>query len=128
MTVEVFSNLGTTTVASGGTGAPAQGTQETWTVASSSSFPAASSAASPPTQFHVADTASGKGTEIIAVINVSGTTWTVVRGSSGTDATTPVTHSAGFTVQQVVTSSGLGGMLQSAATPQVAYSQRIFAV
>lgn len=112
MSVETFANLSTTTVSSGGTDAPAGGTQQTWTVASSAAFPAASSTATPPTQFHVADTASGKGAELIAVINVSGTTWTVVRGA---ESTTPVTHAAGFTVQQTVTAAGLGGFLQSAA-------------
>ena len=40
MTVELFAaNQATTTVTSGGTDAPASGTQETWTVASSSMFP-----------------------------------------------------------------------------------------
>ena len=55
--------------------------------------------------FHVADQATGKTTEIIAVTNVSGTTWTVTRGA---ESTTPVTHSAGFTVYQVVTAGWLG--------------------
>jgi hypothetical protein len=62
------------------------------------------------TQFHVADTATGKTSEIIAVTNVSGTTWTVTRGAENT---TPVAHSAGFTVVQVVTAGALGGMLQA---------------
>ncbi len=102
MAVELFANLPQTTVSSGGTTAPAGGTQETWTVASSSSFPAASSGASPPTQFHVADVAANS--ELIAVISVSGTTWTVTRGAEGT---TPVAHAAGFSVFQVVTAGAL---------------------
>jgi hypothetical protein len=110
VTVEVFqANRAVTTVSSGGTDAPAQGTQETWTVASSSGFPAASSAASPPTQFHVADPAAPA--EMIAVTGVSGTTWTVTRGA---ESTTPAAHTAGFTVYQVVTTGGLGQFLQSA--------------
>lgn len=111
MPAEVYTDQATTTVASGGTTAPAGGTQETWTVASSSSFPAASSTATPPTQFHVADTADGKTGEIIAVTNVSGTTWTVTRGA---ESTTPVAHSAGFTIVNLITSGGLNGMLQAA--------------
>jgi len=101
---ELFSNQPFTTVTSGGTDAPASGTQESWTVASSSEFPAASSANVPPTQFHVADIAVSASTEIIAVTNVSGTTWTVTRGA---ESTAPVTHQAGFTVSQVVTAGGL---------------------
>ena len=104
---ETYANQPQTTVSSGGTTAPAGGTQESWTVASSSSFPAASTGV---TQFHVADTATGKTSEIIAVTNVSGTTWTVTRGAENT---TPVAHSAGFTVVQVVTAGALGGMLQA---------------
>ena len=53
------------------------------------------------------DTAAGETSEIIAVTNVSGTTWTVTRGA---ESTTPVTHSAGFTIQQVVTAGFLGSV------------------
>lgn len=108
--LELFAaDLATTTVASGGTDAPSSGTGETWTVASSAMFGAAQTGVS---QFHVADTASGKGTEVIAVTNVSGTTWTVTRGA---DSTTPVTHAAGFTVNQVATAGWLGGLAQLAS-------------
>jgi hypothetical protein len=104
--VELFaSDRATTTVSSGGTTAPAGGTQETWTVASSAMFGAASTGVS---QFHVADPAAP--TEIVAVTNVSGTTWTVTRGA---ESTTPVTHAAGFTVYQVVTTAGLGAFAQA---------------
>ena len=109
MPVEVFANQPRTAVVSGGTTAPVSGTQETWTVASSASFPAASSGASPPTQFHVADPQLTS--EVIAVSNVSGVTWTVTRGAEGT---TPVVHASGFTVYQVVTAGGLGLFLQQA--------------
>lgn len=111
MPVELFSNLAQTAVSSGGTTAPSAGTTETWTVASSAAFPAASAGASPPTQFHVADTAPGKSSEIIAVTSVSGTTWTVTRGAEGT---TPVAHAVGFTVMIDLTAAGLSGMLQAA--------------
>jgi hypothetical protein len=97
-----------TTVSSGGTTAPAQGTSQSWTMAGGyASFPAANSSASPLTQFHVIDPALPS--EIIAVTNVSGATWTVTRGAEGT---TPVAHVAGFTVQQVVTAAGLDQLLQ----------------
>jgi hypothetical protein len=109
-TVTVYANLPQTTVLTGGTDAPVSGTQESWTVASSSEFPAASNTASPPTWFHVADQASGKSSEIIAVTDISGTAWTVTRGAEGT---TPVTHSAGFTVYQVISAGDLGSFLAS---------------
>lgn len=113
MTVEVFNkNQATTTVSSGGTTAPAQGTSQSWTVSSSTGFPTASSSASPPTLFHVVDPANS--TEIIAVTNISGTTWTVTRGA---ESTTPVTHTAGFTVYQVVTTGGLSKFPQVAVPP-----------
>lgn len=102
---EIFTNNASTTVSSGGTTAPASGTIETWTVASSASFPAASSVLG--RQFHVADPALP--TEKIKVAHVAGTTWTVTRGAEGT---TPVAHSAGFTVVQVVTAGGLGAFEQ----------------
>ena len=103
--MELFAaNRATTTVSSGGTTAPSPGTVETWTVASSAMFGAAVSGVS---QFHVADVVNP--TEIIAVTTVSGTTWTVTRGTEGT---TPVTHSAGFVIYQVATTGALN-QLQS---------------
>lgn len=105
MALELFTNDAVTTVASGGTDAPAGGTGESWTVTSSASFPAASNSASPPTQFHVADPAAPS--EVIAVTNVASTTWTVTRGA---ESTTPVTHTAGFTVVQVVTAGDYTAM------------------
>lgn len=105
--LEAYANISQTQVSAGGTDAPAPGTQQTWTVAASASFPAASSGAAQPTQFHISDPALAS--EIITVINVSGLTWTVLRGAEGT---TPVAHAAGFTVKQVVTA---GGMAEVAA-------------
>jgi hypothetical protein len=103
--IEIFQNIPQTQVNAGGTDAPAPGTSQSWTVASSGSFPAASSGGSPPTQFHVSDPALAS--EIIQVLNVSGLTWTVIRGAEGT---TPVAHAAGFTIKQVVTAGGLSTM------------------
>ena len=103
MATELFAaNLATTTVTSGGTDAPAQGTQETWTVASSAMFGAAATGVS---QFHVADP--NAPSEMIAVTNVSGTTWTVMRGA---ESTTPVSHTGGFTVYQVTTTGWLAAV------------------
>jgi hypothetical protein len=105
--LELFSNQVQTTVSSGGTTAPSAGTSQTWTVASSAGFPAASSTGTPPTYFRVTDPAASS--EKMIVTNVSGTTWTVTRGAEGT---TPVTHSSGFTVQNVLTSGALELMVQ----------------
>ncbi len=107
MAAEVFANQATTVVISGGTDAPAAGTVETWTVASSASFPAASTGVS---QFHVTDLAVAGSSEIILVTNVSGTTWTVTRGAEGT---TPVVHVAGFTIRQTMTAGFFGALLST---------------
>jgi hypothetical protein len=112
--VELFANQPSTYVTSGGTDAPSSGTVETWTVASSSAFPAANSSASPPTQFHVCDPTIGYQTEIITVTNVSGTTWTVTRGA---ESTTPVAHLQEFTVTQIVTAGFLETVVSSSAVP-----------
>src|SRR5258708_13455422 len=108
---EVFTNNAQTTVSSGGTGAPASGTTETWTVASSSSFPAIGTGQTQ--QFHIADPAAT--TEKILVKQVSGTTWTVVRGDEGT---TPVTHAPLFTINQVATAAWLGSAAVLLAPPR----------
>lgn len=100
MAVEQFANRPVTIITAGGTSAPAPGTAETWTALSSSGWPAAATGIS---QFHVAD--NNAPTEIITVTNISGTTWSVIRGAEGT---APVTHQAGFPVSQTVTAGGLG--------------------
>lgn len=93
---EVFANQPTTTLAG------PQGTATTtWTVASSLTFPAASTGVS---QFHIADTATAASSELILVTNVSGSTWTVTRGA---ESTTPQSHAAGATITQVVTAGWL---------------------
>ena len=110
MGTELFSaNRAVTTVTSGGTDAPSSGTQETWTVASSSGFGAAVTGVS---QFHVSDASPSAASEIIAVTNVSGTTWTVTRGA---ESTTPVAHADGFTVYQVVTAGFLAAVSASSS-------------
>ena len=107
LAVEVFANVPSTTVTSGGTTAPSPGTVETWTVASSATFPGVSNSATPPQQIHIADVALNS--EMILVTNISGTTWTVTRGVEGT---TPVAHGAGFTIYQVVSAAVYSGFLQ----------------
>ena len=114
--LEVFANNATTTVTAGGTtGPPSSGTQESWTVFSSGSFPVVEIGA---TQFHVADPAAP--TEMITVQNIAGTAWTVLRGAEGT---TPVLHTSGFTVVEVVTAGVLAaGQYASWQFPVQAYS------
>ena len=101
-------NPSTTTTSTYGTDAPSSGYSESWVVTSSSAFPAATNAATPTVIFHVADPA--KPTELIAVTNVSGTTWTVTRGAENT---TPVAHASGATFYQVVSAGDLGAMKQA---------------
>ena len=115
-TTELFNeNQATTLVLSGGTDAPAAGTSETWTVSTSVPFGAAATGVS---QFHVADAAPAQSTEMIAVTNVSGETWTVTRGAENT---TPVVHMAGFQVYQVVTT----GFLSSVSLPSGSAGQTL---
>jgi hypothetical protein len=112
VTVELFANQAQTIVSSGGTTAPSPGTVESWTVATPAAFPSASNSASPPTAFHVADADLAHSGEVVAVTNVSGSTWTVTRGAEGT---TPAAHAAGFTAQQVTTAGFLGAVQLPAA-------------
>lgn len=102
-----YNNQPVTTVTNGGTDAPAQGTSEQWTVASSSLFPPASLTSAPPTSFAVADTAATS--EIIQVTAVTSNVWGVTRGAENTS---PVTHASSFTVMQLVTAGGLTSMYQ----------------
>jgi len=100
--IELFTNDASTTISSGGTTAPASGTPEVWTAGSWSSFPTASPTISPRTTFHVSDPALPS--ELIEVVNTA--TGQVIRGAEGT---TPVAHSAGFTVQNVMTAGSAAG-------------------
>jgi hypothetical protein len=102
---ETYANNTVAVVTSGGTTAPAPGTVETWTL-SGAVLPAASSGV---TQFHVVDVALTS--EKILVTNLSGSTATVTRGAEGT---TPVAHSAGFTIRQVVTAGAFSAFPQMA--------------
>lgn len=104
----MFSNDGLATVTSGGTTT----SDTSWTVSITQAFP------SPTTgqQFHVADVASGFTTEKITVgagnSGAVGTqTWTVVRGAEGSTA---LSHTAGFTIRQVVTAGAMGNLVDLA--------------
>src|SRR5690348_1349461 len=110
MAEEVFTNDAQTVVNSGGTSAPPAGTSETWSVAHPGAFPTASSAAPRPTTFHVADPTFP--TEVIAVTNTSGGSWTVTRGAEGS---IPVAHSPGFIVRPVVTAGALASLRDAPA-------------
>jgi hypothetical protein len=111
MALELFENNPITSVTVGGSSTPAPGTNENWTVSTPGNFPTADSGATPPTQFHIVDPTAPS--EIMAVINVSGSTWTVTRGAEGT---TPVTHAAGFDVEQIVSAGAFTSFISSSTT------------
>lgn len=100
---EVFANLPAGTVSSGGTTAPSAGTAESWTVSVTAVFPALTTGSQ---HFYAAD--KNLPGEVFEVTTCPGGTgsqsWTVIRGADGT---TPVAHSAGFTVVQVASKATL---------------------
>jgi hypothetical protein len=104
---ELYANLATTTIVSGANTTPSAGTSESWVVTSSTGFPAASNAATPPTQFRAVvhdDVATPTTREIVIVTNVSGTTWSVTRGAEGS---TISAHPAGHRVTMVFTAASI---------------------
>lgn len=122
MPTELFASVPPVKVTSGGGTCPPAGTVETWTVSGNTpSYPAASSSAG--TLFHVQDTTPGFGDEYIAVTNVTGNTWTVVRGADGTS---PAFHGGLFNVRQVIPSGFLSA--SQAAITTAALSLRTTAV
>lgn len=104
MAIDLFANNASATVSSGGTTAPAAGTSEAWTLASIVRLAASTGV----TQMRLIDPAASS--EIMLLTNLSGTAATVTRGAEGT---TPVAHTAGFTVQAVVTGGGLAPLRDS---------------
>lgn len=111
MAIVTFANQPVTTVTTGGTGAPASGSPEAWTVASGATFPIASTSTTPATYFLVADTAATS--EIVAVTvatTASPWIWNVTRGAENT---TPVTHTSGFTVMEVISAGALDNFKQA---------------
>ena len=111
--IELYANDASTTISSGGTDAPASGTPEFLTAASWSSFPAASNTTTPPAKFHGADPASGMSGELIEVLNT--TTGLAIRGAQGT---TPVAHSGGFTLRQVIPAGNQQTRVYNVRDPQ----------
>ena len=114
MPLEVFANNPSATLTSA-TDAPASGTVETTWAVTSSTLPVCSAAGALPTQFHVADKAAPSEVILVTVNAGGSTTMTVTRGA---ESTTPVVHSAGATLVQVLTAGYLGtvpsGAYQSA--------------
>jgi hypothetical protein len=109
-----FANQPVTTVTTGGTDAPAQGTSEQWTVASGALFPVASLSTIPPSSFCVADTAAtSEIVQVTAATTSSPWVWGVTRGAENTS---PVTHATSFTVMQVVTAGALTNFNQNQNT------------
>ncbi|HET9893682.1 MAG TPA: glycosyl hydrolase family 28-related protein [Streptosporangiaceae bacterium] len=102
----VYKNDATTFVISGGATAPPAGTTETWTVSSSAPFPDADTASTPPTMFFIGEP--DQPGELIEVTGMSGTAWQVTRGAEGT---VPVSHSAPFTVVEVVSAGTIAAMM-----------------
>jgi hypothetical protein len=109
MPVDLFADSLTTTVTAGGTTAPSAGTSQSFTVSSSSGWPAAATGVS---QFRFVDAAdTNTPPEIFACTNVSGTTWTVTRGYEGA---VPWAHAANWTAIPVLTAGSLlNGMKNS---------------
>ena len=91
----------------------------TWVVGTEAPFPQANYTASPPVVFHVADPAAPG--ELIQVnYNNANGTWTVVRGAENTAA---ISHSANFTVKQVVSGvAGYGSFYQLANLGTTSYT------
>lgn len=99
MTTELFANLATTTLGAAITTTGAT----TCTVASSGSFPAAATGVS---QFRfLIDT------EIMICTNVSGTTWTILRGQEGTTA---AVHANAAPIYGVLTVASLAAVASNA--------------
>lgn len=102
--LEAFANNAVATVVTGGTTAPSSGTSETWSsVNVTGAFPAASGSQ----QFRFIDV-SQPSEKMLATATPGGTgsgqSWTVTRGIDGT---TPVAHTAGFSIVQSVTAGSL---------------------
>jgi hypothetical protein len=118
--LDAITNLGQGTVTTGGTTAPVAGTSESWTISATVAFPAVSVAGG--TQFRFVDPAL-PGEIMIGTSAPGGTgagqSWTVTRGAEGT---VPVSHTAGFTINEAVTAGFLSRLAQGQAdgTGQVA--------
>ena len=103
---EVFADLPSGTVSSGGTTAPSAGTSESWTVSVSAAFAALHSGSQ---HFYAADkNLPGEVFEVTACPGGTGSqSWTVTRGADGTAT---AAHGSGFTVVQVASAATLAAL------------------
>lgn len=108
MTTDVIAPSNSALVTAGGTTAPASGTSESWTVTTVFPFPVLG-AGQIMRVMDIADLGKLSGYEVMLVTanaNGVGASWTVTRGAEGT---TPIAHTASWTVVPVVTPDGLDG-------------------
>lgn len=110
MAWDISSNLGSATVGTGGTDAPASGTVETFVVSNAVDIPSASSVTQ--TQFRIADAAQGSNlslAEVMLVTNVNGASWTVMRGAEaiGSNGASPVAHAGNWSAVVVATAGAM---------------------
>lgn len=103
---EVFADLPSGTVSSGGTTAPSAGTSESWTVSVTAAFAALYSGSQ---HFYAADkNLPGEVFEVTACPGGTGSqSWTVTRGADGTAT---AAHGSGFTVVQVASAGTLAAL------------------
>lgn len=120
MAVEIYADQAFATVISGGTVALAPGTAETWIVASAAALPAVSSSASPPTQCHIYDTASGFTGESVLVTNIAGTSPGTLSVTRGAENSAPVAHLSPFQVAAVAVAGGMNSLFPSPSGTAVA--------
>lgn len=105
--IELFANQPVTTLASPGITTTSQTSVN---VASSALFPAASSAGAGSFFRAIIEG------ELVFVTNVSGTTWTILRGQEGTTA---ATHLTGVTITHILTAGMLAGFAEDVETVNV---------
>jgi hypothetical protein len=109
---EVFGNVSTCVVSSGGTTSPAALTNESWTMTTGyTSFPTAQQTTFPYNYFYIRDPADTTNEICMVILGGGGTTtWSVIRGVLGT---TPVAHASGATWVQVVANGTLQNFKQT---------------
>jgi hypothetical protein len=107
--LEIFTDLGQAVQVSGGTDAPTSGSSETVTV-SGCTLPAVSTSGTPPTHCYVRDPAAYS--ELMEVTSCAGAGASTVQVTRGAGSTVPVTHAAGWVMQQVVSAAGYGSFPQ----------------
>jgi len=89
---------------------PAAYTSESWTFSAVTGWPAATNTTVPTTGFRIANTNASYSSEIMAVIDISGDTCTVLRGI---ESTTTVAHPGGSTFVALATAGTLQNFKQA---------------